>query len=300
MNMLVSASAVASATLAPSSASAGDDLAALFASLWPAYQIEREADKRWDAEGDALDELVEANQKWPDDQDLWTREDCNAYWEARGAAEQKTELSKWQDATLAAGDVVDGICKQIIERYPATVQALAAQALMAGRANPKVWEHDDYEDVQLHALFSAVFTAAGVECPFKFEAEPKGEPAPEPVRHWEAPHWPGCIASDHGVTPNVPVAIAVAFHRQAVADVAKHVDGDDKVTGAAAEKLCKIENNALRAVLFSYAANLKDAAARAIYVANYWNEQDDHEANAYHYLTGVIAGLRQYLPISRS
>jgi FMN phosphatase YigB (HAD superfamily) len=169
MNMLVSASAVASASVVPSAASGSTGLSELFAEMWRAFEIEREADKRFDEQIAIRNELVQANQNWPDNQALWTRDDAKAYWEELKKVSARTDIAAAETAYVAAAERVDGICKQIIERYPATVQGIAAQALLAARANPRLWQHDDYENVQLHALFNAVFAAAGVECPFKFE-----------------------------------------------------------------------------------------------------------------------------------
>jgi hypothetical protein len=172
MNRIVSTSTITSASIVPSEADAANDLIELFAQLWRAFEHERSADYRFEAQSEAREELIGANQTWPDNQDQWTREDAQAYWKALCEAEPKTDLNAAQDAYFAATELVDSICKKIIDRYPSTVQALAAQALMAGRVNPKVWQYDDYEDKHMQALFAGVFAAAGVECPFQFDARP--------------------------------------------------------------------------------------------------------------------------------
>jgi hypothetical protein len=133
-----------------------------------AIQKEREASENYDTYAAVRDERVWARATWPENQNHWTDEDRKAYWTALCEEEPKVDgLRDAHDKVEAACNGVDAVVKQMTGYQPATPAGIAALALIAAWANPKLWDHDDWEDVQMHRLFDAIFAASGIENIFK-------------------------------------------------------------------------------------------------------------------------------------
>lgn len=306
----VAAASIASATAVAAPSIVGPDnpdaeLIALGSELRALLAKDNELDaKIWPLEDDSWETAEMETGICADDIPKLSREDANklihAHWDAKKAngGEALCEESErlWND--------ISNVISRIEALPVHGLAGLGPKALAAACTNKNIWQHDDWDNERLWAFFSSVFAAAGMECPYKFDPSAE-EPKAEPVKYPEKPNFPGRIADETGFAPNVPVFQAIVHHQKAweateqlnkdvMAGKWTNCKNDDEP-----QRICKVEFHSLRAVELSYAANIHEAAIRAVYLAKYWSDQGEEESgeNAFPSLSNACLSFRLFLPI---
>lgn len=103
---------------------------------------------------------------------------------------------------------------------------------------------------------------------------------------------PKVLATETGFALSAPLQTAIRFHRKTYA--AAQAATDEIEMG----RLLKIERNALDAVLAARVRGLRQAADRALYLADFWweyGEGGNEGENAYRYLHSAITSMRHYV-----